>query len=56
MQCDMCRYPEDRVPRIQALSQAKEKGVYPRAATEAVAPSLASLLRWASASPRVLRV
>jgi hypothetical protein len=28
--------------------------VYPRAATQAVAPGLASLLRWASALPRVL--
>jgi hypothetical protein len=35
-------------PRIQALSQGKEQGVYPHAATQAVAPGLASLLRWAS--------
>jgi hypothetical protein len=32
MLCDY-RYPEDRVPRIQALSQDKEQGVHPRAAT-----------------------
>jgi hypothetical protein len=43
-------------PCIQALSQGKEQGVYPRAATQAVAPDLASLLRWASAPPRVLRL
>jgi hypothetical protein len=30
--------------------------VYPCAATQAVAPGLASLLRWASALPRVLRL
>jgi hypothetical protein len=29
----MCRHPEDRVPRIQALSQDKEQGMHPRAAT-----------------------
>jgi hypothetical protein len=43
-------------PRIQALSQGKEQGVYPRAATQAVALGLASLLRWASALPCVLRL
>jgi hypothetical protein len=43
-------------PRIQALCQGKEQGVYPRAATQAVALSLASLLRWASALPRVPRL
>jgi hypothetical protein len=32
-------------PRIQALSQGKELGVYPRASTQAIAPGLASLLR-----------
>jgi hypothetical protein len=45
-----------RYPRRQALSQGKEQGVYPRTATQAVAPGLASLLRWASTLPRVLRL
>jgi hypothetical protein len=43
-------------PHIQALSQGKQQGMYPRAAIQAVAPGLASLLRWASAPPRVLRL
>jgi hypothetical protein len=42
--------------RIQALSQGKEQDVYPRAATQAVASGHASLLRWASAPPHVLRL
>jgi hypothetical protein len=52
----VCRYPEDRVPYIQDLSQGKEQGVYIRAATQAVAPDLASLLRWAPGPPRAMRL
>jgi hypothetical protein len=43
-------------PRIQALSQGKEQGIYPCAATQAVALGLASLLRWALALSRVLQL
>jgi hypothetical protein len=40
-------------PRIQALSQGKEQGVHPRAATQAIASDHTSLQRWAPALPRV---
>jgi hypothetical protein len=43
-------------PRIQALSQGKKQGVYTHAATQAVAPGLASLLRWAPGPSRALRL
>jgi hypothetical protein len=43
-------------PRIQALSQGKEQGVYTRAATQAVAPGLAFLLRWPPGPPCALRL
>jgi hypothetical protein len=40
-------------PRIQALSQDKEQGVHPHAATQAVASDHTSLQRWVPEPPRV---
>jgi hypothetical protein len=46
---------KNRYPRIQALSEDKEQGVHPRAATQAVASDHTSLMRWALEPPRVPR-
>jgi hypothetical protein len=51
-----CRYFEEQVPYIQALSQDKERGVHPRATMYPAAPSLTSLLRWAPTLPCVTRL
>jgi hypothetical protein len=42
-------------PHIQALSQGKEQGMHPHAATKAVASDHTSLQRWAPEAPRVPR-
>jgi hypothetical protein len=42
-------------PHIQALSQDKEQGVHPRAATQAVVSDHTSLQRWAPEPPHVPR-
>jgi hypothetical protein len=42
----LCRHLEDRVPRIQTLSQDKEQDMRPRAATQTVVLDHTSLHRW----------
>jgi hypothetical protein len=49
----VCRYPTDRVPRVQVSSQDKEWGVYPCTATCPAVSGPTSLPRWALRLPRV---